>query len=362
MAAAEKAHASGGPWARWGWLMAVIWMVFLIYPVLALLESDASGALIVLGWAALVAFAVLYVTGFVLGMKAGWGPPAPSVLAIFWASVVCVALLIPAIDTGVLSFFPFLMSFASYGLRGAWHWAVTGAAIGIALVVIVVTDRFAYHATILAIIVMMAVVNTINTWLISRSVADDALRVQLATSEERETLARDVHDLLGHSLTVIKLKSELAQRLVERDPARAHAELEEISRLAGEAIAGVRATVTGLRGATLADQVEASRRTLESAGLTVEVDGAAEALTPAQALPAGWIVREATTNILRHADGSRVHIRLAPGTVVVEDDGRGAKGAVGNGIRGMAERASAAGATLRVEDLATSGTRVSVTW
>ncbi|WP_314651181.1 histidine kinase [uncultured Microbacterium sp.] len=355
--------AHTGPWQRWGWLMAVVWMVFLVYPVLALLQSNAEVGWVALGWVALVCFAVVYVVGFVAGMRAEWGAPSRLVRTLFWAQIACAVATIPAIDTRALSFLPYLMSYASYGLRGVWHWATTLGGIAVAAGVIVVTGRFAEHFQILAIVLLIAVVNTVNSWLIGRSVDADRVRVQLATSEERTSIARDVHDLLGHTLTAVKLKAELAERLVDADPARAKAELAEIVHLTGEAIAGVRSTVTGLRGAALGEQVRASSAALRSAGVDVEVAGDPAALSPAQSLPAGWIVREATTNVLRHADASRVRIAMAPGEVVVEDDGRGVRGGgAGNGMRGMAERAGAAGAVLAVDEVPGGGTRVSVTW
>lgn len=358
--AATPAH--GGPWERWGWLMAVVWMVFLVYPVLALLASDAATGWVALGWAGLVAFAIVYVVGFVIGMRASWGRPRPIVRTLFWAQIVCAIATIPAIETNALSFLPYLMSYASYGLRGAWHWVTTAAGIAITVGAVVVTGRLDDHFQILVIVLLIAVVNTVNTWLIGRSVDADKVRMELATSEERTSIARDVHDLLGHTLTAVKLKAELAERLVDQDPGRAKAELAQIVHLTGEAIAGVRSTVTGIRSVALAEQIDASRVALESAGLRVDVDGDAAALSPAQALPAGWIVRESTTNILRHAHARRVRITMAPGVVAVEDDGRGARGPAGNGLRGMTERAAAAGAVLVVEDAPLGGTRVSVTW
>ena len=354
--------APPGPWQRWGWLMAVVWMVFLVYPVLALLESQAPVGWIVVGWVALIAFAAVYVVGFVAGMRADWGSPSRFVRTLFWVQIVCAVATIPSIDTRALSFLPYLMSYASYGLRGIWHWVTTIGGILTAVGVIVVTGRFVEHIQILMIVLLIAVVNTVNSWLIGRSVDAERVRVQLATSEERTSIARDVHDLLGHTLTAVKLKAELAERLIDRDPERARAELSEIVHLTGEAIRGVRSTVTGLRGAALGEQVRQSAAALESAGVRVHVTGDPAALSPAQSLPAGWIVREATTNILRHADAAQVRIEMAPGVVTVEDDGRGVGGGAGNGLRGMAERAAAAGAVLAIDDVAGGGTRVSVTW
>ncbi len=361
---AAPAPSSGDPWQRYGWLMAIVWMVFLLFPVQAVAASAAPVPARGLAWVAIAGFAGTYVVGFVIGMRAGWRRPTPAVWACFALAAACAALTVPAIGWEATSFLPFLMAYASYGLGSTTQWIANIA--GIALVMAYVGVSSALDAPtpwpLLGVIVMLAAVNTITTWLIDRSVATDDLRVELATSEEREAVARDVHDLLGHSLTVVKLKAELAGRLVEADPARARAELDEIVRLTSEAIGGIRATVTGLRSNGLATQLTASAAALDSAGIAVEVAGRPEALSPAQSLPAGWILREATTNVLRHACASRVRIVLEPGTVVIEDDGAGIRGRPGNGMRGMAERASAAGATLRVEARESAGTRVRVTW
>lgn len=364
----RSGQAPAGPWQRYGWLMSVVWLGFLYYPAAGLVgAATGPGAepwVIALGWAALVAFACCYLGGFWFGMRDGWHRPSRTVRGLFFTAVLCAALTTPALGWGAISFLPFLMAYASYVLGPVWHWVTACAAISLTLLSV-----FAALSTgdeppfmLLAIIVIMLAVNTLNVWLISRSIVADELKISLATSEERESIARDVHDLLGHSLTVVKLKAELAMRVLEKDPAAARDELKEIARLTSEAIAGVRGTVTGLRAEGLAEQAQSSRAALESAGVTVIVSGDPGALSPAQSLPAAWILREATTNVLRHADATRVGISFEPGTVVIEDDGVGAKGRTGNGVRGMAERASAAGATLRIGEGRNGGTVVRLTW
>jgi len=205
-------------------------------------------------------------------------------------------------------------------------------------------------------------VNTVSTWLIIRSADADRLGLELATSEGREAVARDVHDLIGHSLTVVKLKAQLARRLIDTEPERAKAELAAIESLTAEAIAGVRATVAGARAASLTEQLSASADALRSAGVTPVVDGDPGALSPAQGLTASWILREATTNILRHAEASTATVSVRPGMLAVQDDGRGAGDQEGNGVRGMRERAAAAGARFELVRPVTGGTRVEVTW
>ncbi|KAM9862330.1 sensor histidine kinase [Leucobacter sp. BZR 635] len=354
-------------WARYGWLMGAIWLVFLFYPITALVTSNASLPLLVLGWCGVLGFAAAYLSGFIIGMRESGTGTQRVTLLIFWAALGCALLTTPAIAWAALSFLPFLMSYASYILSRPWHWAlnVLGPVVVTGYVIAAGVSALSQPWGLMWIVYMIAIVNSINSWLIRRSARADELRFELATSEERESVARDVHDLLGHSLTVIKLKAELAARLVDQDPARARAELDEIVRLSSEAIAGVRGTVTGLRAESLAEQLLASGDALASAGIALEVRGSVASLSPAQSIPAAWILREATTNVLRHSAASRVRVELSPGTLIIDDNGRGvaeAESATGSGLRGMGERAAAAGAELVVQAASPRGTRVSLTW
>ncbi|MFJ2502723.1 sensor histidine kinase [Microbacterium sp. NPDC087592] len=360
------------PWARFGWLMAVIWLVFLVYPVIALLRSEAPLAWIVVGWIALVTFVVLYVTGFIHGMRGGGGlgrPPSTRQWVTFAILIVCALVSVPAEGGSALSFLPFVMSFASYGLTRVWHWITTIAAMTVAALCVFLLPGGLSYLSVLAIIGLLGVVNTVTTWLIIRSAEAEQLGLELATSEGREAVARDVHDLIGHSLTVVGLKAQLVRRLMDSDPERAKAELADIERLTAEAIAGVRSSVAGARATTLVEQLASSRDSLRAAEIDLRVDGEPAALSPVQAITASWILREATTNVLRHSEARTVRVLLAPGRLVVEDDGIGMKDGAsddsGNGIRGMRERAAEAGAGFVIaaaREAEGSGTRVEVTW
>lgn len=353
-------------WERYGWVMAVVWLVFLIYPILGLLRSPADAGWVVTGWVALVAFVLIYVAAFLNGMSGDGGglltPPRPIQWVAFGALILCAALTIPAVSGNALSFVPFVMSFASYGLTRPAHWATVAGGIGVAAATVLLLPDGVDYVAVLAIIVLLATVNTVTTALIVRSVQAQQLEVELATSEGREAVARDVHDLIGHSLTVVRVKAQLARRLIATDPERADAELADIEALTAEALSGVRETVAGIRSATLADELATSRDVLRAAGVGFVVHGDAEALSPAQALTASWILREATTNVLRHAAASAVSVRIRPGGLVVADDGRGIRGPEGNGVRGMRERAAMSGARLSITAAGAGGTSVEVTW
>lgn len=353
-------------WDRYGWLMAVIWLFFLIYPANALIESSAAPVWIAIGWTALVSFVVLYVGGFIRGLHRGDGlgrPVSAGQWWIFGGLIACALVSIPAERANALSFLPFIMSFASYGLTRAAHWITTiGGAVITALCVLLIPGWLSY-ATILVIVLLLGAVNTVSTWLIIRSSEAEQLGRELATSEGREAVARDVHDLIGHSLTVVQLKAQLAQRLIDTDPGRARAELADITALTAEAIAGVRATVAGARATTLVEQLASGRDALRSAGIAMHVDGEPAALSPVQSLTASWVLREAITNVLRHAHATMVAVTIAAGRLVVVDDGRGPAGTgEGNGVRGMRERAAASGATLEFGAGTEAGTRVEIRW
>lgn len=358
---------SGDPWARFGWLMAVIWLVFLVYPVLALIGSEAPLAWIVAGWTALIAFIVLYVTGFLHGLRGGGGlgrPPSTRQWITFALLIVCALVTVPAVGGSALSFLPFIMSFASYGLTRVWHWITTIAAVVVTAACVLLIPGNLGYLSVLAIVALLGVVNTVSTWLILRSAEAEQLGLELATSEGREAVARDVHDLIGHSLTVVALKAQLVRRLLDTDPERAKAELADIERLTAEAIAGVRQTVAGARATTLMEQLASTGDALRAADIALEVSGQPDALSPAQAITASWILREATTNALRHSRATAVRVAITPGHLVVADDGVGvdAGAGEGNGIRGMRERAAEAGARFSVGAGDSAGTRVEVSW
>jgi two-component system sensor histidine kinase DesK len=182
---------------------------------------------------------------------------------------------------------------------------------------------------------------------------------RIAKVAERERIARDLHDLLGHTLSVIVLKSELASKLAERDPARAIREIRDVERVSRQALAEVRAAVTGYR-ASIGAEVERARAALTSAGVAFETELEPLPLSVAQEDALAFAVREALTNVLRHARARRCRLRVARegacATLAIEDDGVGGTAAEGFGLTSMRERLAAVGATL--ERRAAGGTRL----
>ncbi|MCL3861112.1 sensor histidine kinase [Actinotalea sp. K2] len=183
--------------------------------------------------------------------------------------------------------------------------------------------------------------------------ADEEIE-RLAKIAERERIARDLHDLLGHTLSVIVLKSELAARLVRADPDRATAEVNDIEQIGREALDEVRAAVTGYRARGLGAELDGARVALEAAGVEVEVHADPVDLRPEQESALAMALREAVTNVVRHAGARRVTISIttagAEVRLEVSDDGHGVVGPAGSGITGMRERIAALGGLVEVSD------------
>jgi two-component system sensor histidine kinase DesK len=159
-----------------------------------------------------------------------------------------------------------------------------------------------------------------------------------------------VHDVLGHSLTVVTVKAELAERLVDLDPERAKGELIEIQALSRQALAEIRETVGGLRQARLDNELASARTALAGAGIEAHVPDDPAAVDPRHRTVLAWVLREATTNVVRHSDADACWVELDTDRLTVRDDGRGLGGRPeGNGIRGLRERVEAAGGHLSLE-------------
>ena len=186
----------------------------------------------------------------------------------------------------------------------------------------------------------------------------------LAEVAERERIARDLHDVLGHTLSVITLKSELAGKLMDRDAQRAGREIREVEEISRQALSDVRDAIRGYRAQGLAAELARAKATLETAGLTVQCDAATRVqLTAMQESVLSLAVREAVTNVVRHAHARNCKLRLERQNglcrLEIQDDGLGSSGIEGNGLRGMRERVEMLGGTLVRENR--DGTKLTIT-
>jgi two-component system sensor histidine kinase DesK len=169
----------------------------------------------------------------------------------------------------------------------------------------------------------------------------------LAAEQERLRIARDLHDLLGHSLTTVTVKASLAKRLLDTDPERARVEIGDVERLSRESLADVRAAVSGFRDVRLMTELATAREVLAAAGIEAELPGVIDEVPGELGGLFGWVVREGVTNVVRHSRANRVKITLHDRAIEIVDDGRGYSGDVaGHGLEGLAERASVFGGHL----------------
>ncbi|HEU4670890.1 MAG TPA: sensor histidine kinase [Dyella sp.] len=187
---------------------------------------------------------------------------------------------------------------------------------------------------------------------------------RLAANAERERIGRDLHDLLGHTLSLITLKLELSRKLFDRDGEAARREMGEAEAVARHALAEVRAAVTGIRATDLAAELASARLLLASSRVHLDYELGVAGLPEAVERNLALVIREASTNIVRHARASEARIRLRcdRGDVVLEicDNGRGGIDADGNGLCGMRERVRAIGGQLEIESPAGRGTRLAI--
>lgn len=327
-------------WTPYAWLIYLSF--FLVYPAF---ERGTTPLRWVETIAGAIVFLVLYFRGYWCDGR--------RLVAIIAAITLLGAIFYP-VNPGAGSFFIYAAAFAGF-LASSKQ-----ALLGILLIEIVAAiEIFAFHVAIWNyawVIVFVAMVGGINIHYAGVKRSNAKLRLahdeieRLAKVAERERIARDLHDLLGHTLSLIILKSELASKLADRDIERARGEIRDVERISREALAQVRGAVRGYRSAGLRYELEAARETLTTAGIRAEIDAADVALPATEESVLALAVREAVTNVVRHAQATVCRIAIAQGDgmciVTIADDGRGGEEAFGTGLRGMRERVESLGGTM----------------
>jgi two-component system sensor histidine kinase DesK len=368
---------------RNGWLLAAMWLVFLVFPWLTIMaDEDLGSAGKATATALMVVFAVVYVDGFRRQHTHEQHDARPwqrivereytgraHITILISIGVILLAVAGPA-GLGVMTF---IVVFAIFHF--GWSIAWTALIVGTAVTVIVplatgsIDELWFIPLIVLAVGVGAMLIRSVETTQSRQA----ELRTQLAVSDERNRVARDVHDVLGHSLTAVILKAELCQKLLdginpddEHDRATVSTcreQLGELRAVSRGALAEIRATVGGLRAANLADEVTVARTVLADAGVELLVTGDVTDVREQHRPVLAWVVREAVTNVVRHAEATRCHIELGPRQCAVpvvlriSDDGVGLGAADasgtgvnggGNGLRGVRERIEAAGGQLQL--------------
>lgn len=338
---------------RWGGLFAVVWLVYLLQPIHSAWSSPDLGPKAV-ALATLAAFAVGFTVFFHwLRSVRSSGRPVPQAV-VAWSLVVGVVLLVlaePAAGEDVLVGYVYLGVAAMMGLplRAALCTVagLVASAVGLGYGLPGWAPQWDFLPELLLACFAAYGVDQVLVRNAQLTRARE-LVVELAVDRERERVARDVHDILGHSLTVIAVKSELVGRLVEGSGLeRARSEVAEIEQLARAALADVRATVAGTREVSLAGELVAARRALAAAGIEAELPGSVEAAPTTHRELFAWTLREGITNVVRHSAARNCRVRWDAGCLEVVDDGRGiGVTAAGTGLRGLRARAEDAGARL----------------
>ena len=348
-------------------LYAFFWLVFLIFPSLSLVQSPPSPVRLLIALAGLAIMGAAYI--WIM-----WPHPMKNSaevksglrsLPILFVGLTVLVLYL-SLTYGSAFFWLFLgvSAMAGIALPGrAAFWTVMGLTLlTLGLGVWVsggITSADWLHLLMLALLVRVLGLDMAGLVRLSEALRElHAARQELARQavmEERLRLARDLHDLLGHSLSMIALKSELAGRLIENDAARAAQEVREVEQAARLALREVRETVAGYRQQTLASELDGARQILEAAGITCTMELKAGPLPADTDAVLAWMVREGVTNVIRHSRARRCLIRITGvgETIRVEvvNDGYREQEATavekGSGLSGLAERVAAHGGRIQ---------------
>ncbi|HKW19229.1 MAG TPA: sensor histidine kinase [Terriglobales bacterium] len=331
-------------WAPYTWL--IFLSFFFFQPIL---DKRTTGRDWLITVSATIVFLVLYFALFRLGKPWNY---------LLLACMAAMGLGLGQINVGSSVFIIFTAVFLPW-VVGNMKAVFAGLAV---LNLLIAADAYFFHPDVGFWATSMVVslgVGLSNGYFAEKVRADQKLRMaheeieHLAKVAERERIARDLHDVLGHTLTLIAVKSTLAGRLIEKDPKRAKAEVADIERVSRDAMAEIRNTLGGYRSYKLSEELQRAKSALESAGVAVKTESAEVHLTPAQESVAALIMREAVTNVVRHAHAGTCRLLLARNNgncvLEVQDDGRGGLNSQGNGLRGMRERIEALGGTLTYE-------------
>jgi two-component system, NarL family, sensor histidine kinase DesK len=360
-------RSDGGP-RRWGWLAAGVWLFYLAQPF-EQIARHSHGIAQLVGLAALILFAAAYLAFFgwfrTVGLTTGRLAPWQR-LAYLGGMLALVFVMLPAAGQSALTCLVYITAVGMMALQLRFALAVVAVLLaGTELAMRVVpgwSDDGSYgFAIFLAALAVFGMRRAIQRTVELAATRKDM--AELAVQEERNRFARDLHDILGHSLTVITVKAELAGRLITANPDRAAAEVADVESLARAALADVRAAVAGYRELSLAGELVSARAALQAAEIKADLPTTVDEVPEENRELFAWMVREGVTNVVRHSGARRCTIRLSAAEIEVLDDGKGPTpggSASGHGLIGLRERADQAGASLQVGQAPGGGFRLAV--
>jgi two-component system sensor histidine kinase DesK len=336
---------------RGGWRRFVfpgIWLVYLVQTANGI-QRFTHGPVAIVGYAILIAFCALYL----IAMPIVWQSRRTGFWIVFGGLVALCVAETPFAHQDAFVMCVFIGVIAIGGLEFVNAAPVIGAMMIVVGVVpalipswhtgLDLTDSFTLALVALAMYGFFSIIKSNVALAAAR--ADLA---RLAAENERSRIARDLHDLLGHSLTTITVKAGLARRLTERgELERAGTEIAEVEELTRSALTDVRAAVSGYRDINLASELASAREVLRSAGIISDLPASSNIVEPAHQALFGWVVREGVTNVVRHSRAGHCTVTLGPTWIEIVDDGRGVdSGCDGNGLTGLRERVEAVGGTV----------------
>ncbi|MFI6346514.1 sensor histidine kinase [Streptomyces sp. NPDC050560] len=340
-----------------------IWLVYCTAPVQYLIGGDHSALVVTLGWAGLVCFVAIYLSLLF------WFTGRPVARPVMWGMLGALVALSLALILSLGDAWLVLLVYVCAAVGSVLPLRMARFAV---VVVVLATTALsalygAFHRNLilpaaLAGLAMTGVRHLVLTTIeLRRARAEVA---ELAANEERMRMARDLHDLLGHSLSLITLKSELAGRMLPERPEGAAQQVADIEKVSRQAMVDVRAAVTGFRRPRLGGELAAAKAALAAAEIASEVPAMAADDVQGFTLPSGlgeeaesalaWTLREAVTNVVRHSGARSCTVTLAGQqtldgaflALTVADDGNGGTAVPGNGLTGMRERLAPVGGTV----------------
>jgi len=361
----EIIAASGISMRLWR-LYAYFWLICLFFPILSLIQTPPLGLHLLITTSGLITFVIIY-------FWVMWPHPLNDKVRARFRLQTSIALI-----AGLTALVLFLS--INYGSSFLWLFigvsAIAGitlsfrnasiAVFGLTLLTLGLSVNASGSISLanwLQIIPLVLLVRGLGLDMIGFVRLSDALRelygareelARQAVTEERLRMARDLHDLLGHTLSLITLKSELAGRLLKRDPDTATQEVHEVERVARQALREVREAVAGYRQRTLRGELDGAHQILEAAGIDCTVEYEAQSLPPSTDAVLAWVVREGVTNVIRHSRAKHCLIRITSADkyfrAEVSNDGypreKSSTFERGSGLSGLAERVANEGGQL----------------